>query len=220
VPKRSYEQYCGLARALDLVGERWTLLIVRDLSMGPQRYTDLLAGLPGIGSGLLAERLKQLEAEGLARRAKLPPPAAVPVYELTDEGEELASSLAPLALWGARRLGPKEQSLFRADWLLVMLRAVFDPNAAAGVHDTYEFEIDGEVLHVMVDDGRLRTARGPAPGRTDIRVRTDAETFIAVGTGQLSPTDALDQGRAEFDGSPEALTRCLRVFNSVPVTAG
>src|SRR4051794_27610243 len=97
--KRSYEQFCGLARALDLVGERWTMLLVRDLSLGPQRYSDPLSGLPGIGSGLLADRLKQLEADGVVQRAHLPPPAAVTVYELTESGQELARALIPLAVW-------------------------------------------------------------------------------------------------------------------------
>src|SRR5687768_3643780 len=140
MPKRSYEQFCGLARALDLVGERWTLLIVRDLALGPQRYTDLLDGLPGIGSGLLAERLKHLEAEGLVQRSQLPPPAqAVTVYELTDDGRQLSHAMLPLALWGARRLGPREPSLtYRSDWLLHSLWATFKPAAAAGVHDVYE----------------------------------------------------------------------------------
>src|SRR3954465_12520182 len=99
-----YDQFCGLASALDVVGERWTPLLVRDLALGPQRYSDLLAGLPGIGTNLLADRLPQLEAEGVVRRSPPPPPAASTVYELTDSGRELAEAMLPLAVWGARRL--------------------------------------------------------------------------------------------------------------------
>src|SRR3954465_11742396 len=102
-----YDQFCGLASALDVVGERWTLLLVRDLALGPQRYSDLLAGLPGMGTGLLAERLKHLETEGIVRRSMLPPPAAVAVYELTDDGKDLSEAILPLAMWGARHLGDK-----------------------------------------------------------------------------------------------------------------
>src|ERR687888_24922 len=103
--RRSYGQYCTLARALDVIGERWTLLVVRDLVLGPKRFTDLLEGLPGIGRNLLAARLRHLEAEGIVRRTTLPPPAASRVYELTEEGYDLMLATTPLAAWGARRLG-------------------------------------------------------------------------------------------------------------------
>src|SRR4051812_7250861 len=112
--RRTYGQYCALARALDLVGGRGTLLVVRDLIMGPKRFTDLLEGLPGIGRNLLVARLRHLEAEGIVRRATLAPPAASRVYELTDEGRDLAVALGPLTRWGARRLGQqREGELFR-----------------------------------------------------------------------------------------------------------
>src|SRR3954447_8418989 len=105
--KRSYGQYCALARAFDVIGERWTPLVVRELAVGPRRYADLLDGLPGIGTSLLAARLRDLEADGLVRQRRLPPPAARNVYELTPDGWELAEALLPLARWGTKRMGKR-----------------------------------------------------------------------------------------------------------------
>src|SRR5205807_10513448 len=120
--RRSYGQYCSLARALDIVGERWTLLIVRDLQLAPKRFTDLLDGLPGIGRNLLTARLRYLEHEGLIRRRQ---PSSYPrsvIYELTDDGQELAFALAPLARWGARRLGARDpDELFRPAWTVTAM---------------------------------------------------------------------------------------------------
>src|SRR3954471_15527003 len=102
--RRSYRQLCGLAAALDVVGERWTMLIVRDLSLGPRRYGELLEGLPGIGEGLLAQRLRHLESEALVQRTFSPDVGAV-VYQLTDDGRDLWTALVPLAAWGLERVG-------------------------------------------------------------------------------------------------------------------
>src|SRR5688572_9950283 len=117
--RRRYDQYCSAARALDLVGERWTLLVVRELLLWPRRYTDLAAGLPGIGSGLLASRLKELEAQGLVARRRLFPPASSIVYELTPAGRELEPVLDGLARWGARWLGaPRPEDAIRPRWVM------------------------------------------------------------------------------------------------------
>src|SRR5512142_1113364 len=107
MPEHRYHQYCGAARALDAVGDRWTLLIVRELILGPRRVTDLIDGLPGISRNLLTERLRTLAQDGLVARTELPPPAARQVYELTEEGRELADAMIPLVAWGARRLGAR-----------------------------------------------------------------------------------------------------------------
>jgi DNA-binding HxlR family transcriptional regulator/putative sterol carrier protein len=216
---RAYEQYCGLAKALDVVGERWTLLLVRDLYIGPQRYSDLLEGLPGIGSGLLAQRLQHLEAEGVVRRAQLPPPAASTVYELTPDGRELAEATLPLALWGARRLGPSDAAgTVRADWLFLSIRAQFKPERAADVHETYEFHVDGRVVHVRVDDGALDVRRGASAMEPDLRITTDALTLFDLGLGRLSPTDAFGTGRATIEGSAEAAQHCFAILG--PATDG
>src|ERR671933_1792279 len=121
---RSYEQFCGIARALDL-------LVVRDLLLGPKRFTDLRHGLPGIGSNVLAARLKELERAGVVQRRTLPPPAASTVYELTEYGRELEEPLLALGRWGARSLGRRQPGdALRAEWLAVALKAFFRPEAA------------------------------------------------------------------------------------------
>src|SRR3954463_4268528 len=115
MPERGYKQYCGLARALDIAGDRWTLLIVRELAPGPRRFTDLVDGLPGISRNLLTERLRALERDGLIARQELPPPAARRVSELTHDGRDLGKAMMPLVAWGAGRLGDRKPTdSFRA----------------------------------------------------------------------------------------------------------
>src|SRR5438105_13791967 len=109
-PRRSYDQYCAVARGLDVIGDRWTLLLVRDLLLGPKRYKDLLSGLPGIGTNLLAARLKELEAAGLIERTGLPPPAGSAVYQLTETGQASETVMTALARWGARFLAPPKKT--------------------------------------------------------------------------------------------------------------
>ncbi|MDQ1520207.1 MAG: hypothetical protein QOI55_1280 [Actinomycetota bacterium] len=182
--RRRYRQYCGLAHALEVVGERWSGLIVRDLTLGPQRYSDLRDGLPGVATNMLAERLKHLESEGIIARTTLPPPAAATVYALTDDGQRLADALMPLAHWGVQRLEAPGSDLVRAEWLAFGLRAQFDPDRARGVHDVYEFHVDDAVFHARVDDGTLTVARGVAPGAPDLTIVTDASSLMGVGRGK------------------------------------
>src|SRR3954462_10805280 len=117
MPDRTYNQYCGVARALDLVGERWALLVVRELTLGGKRFTDLKDGLPGIGTNVLATRLRQLEADGIVEKLRLAPPAATTIYVLTDHGRELVPAMQALGRWGARSLGePQPAQAMRAEW--------------------------------------------------------------------------------------------------------
>jgi DNA-binding HxlR family transcriptional regulator len=155
VSKR-YDQYCPIAHALGLVGERWSLLIVRELLQGPKRYTDLAGNLPGIGTNILASRLKELETCGLVSKRRLDPPAASQVYELTAYGRELKSVIGALALWGLRSIAPPTDDADLAPgWLYGALDAVFAPAAPSG---TFEFRIDGEVAAIV--DGAAR--QGPS----------------------------------------------------------
>src|ERR671932_1483923 len=129
-----YSQYCALARALDVAGDRWTLLIVRELAPGPRRFTDLLDGLPGISRNLLTERLRTLERDGIVARRDLPPPAARQVYELTEDGRDLANAMVPLIAWGARRLGDRKPTeSFHARWGALAMATFADREAAKGV---------------------------------------------------------------------------------------
>ena len=134
--KRGYNQFCAAARALDLLGERWTLLLIRDLLTGPKRYTDLLNGLPGIGTNLLAGRLKELESVGVVERNELPPPAASTVYELTERGRELQDVIGPLARWGLPLLERRgREQAWQPEWSILAMQATFRPERAAGVNE-------------------------------------------------------------------------------------
>lgn len=216
---RKYNQFCAAAKALDLLGERWTLLLIRELLVGPKRYTDLLNALPGMGTNLLADRLKALEAAAVIRQAELPPPAASKVYELTERGRELEALIVELARWGLPLLterGPDEA--WRPEWSILAMQATFRPGEAAGVEEEYAFVVDGEAFHARVEDGSVSTGMGT--GRDPAMIlNTDAETFLAVANGTMSIEEAVATGRFEIAGDPEALERCARIF-SLPAAAG
>jgi DNA-binding HxlR family transcriptional regulator len=210
---RTYEQHCGLAHALDIVGERWTLLIVRELLAGPRRYTDLAAGLVSVPSNVLALRLKEMEASGLVRRRQLPAPASsVVVYELTDEGEALGAAVTELARWGMRTLPPTTGGRpFRASWLVLALRARFDSAAAGGVEESYEFSIPGDgVVGFEVSDGVGRAFTGHAR-EPAVHITADADTLTALTAGAISGAEASARG-AEIDGRPDALERMRSIL--------
>lgn len=205
--RRTYDQYCTVAHALDVLGERWTLLLIRELLLGPRRFSDLQDGLPGIGTNILSTRLKALEADGIVRRTKLPPPAGSTVYELTELGRRLEPTLTELARWGSRILGPPHPDEHRSfRWLLSGIKATFDPAAAAGVSDVYELRIDGEAFWVSTEDGSIDVGVGPATN-PDAIITADLDSLLAVGTGRLSAQDALRDGRLEIEGDLEAARR-------------
>jgi len=156
--QKRYDAHCPVAHALGLVGERWSLLLVLELLHGPKRYTDLVGNLPGIGTNVLASRLRDLEAGGIVRKSVLPPPAASRVYELTDYGRELRPAIRELAVWGARSLGPPKagDELFPG-WLANALDTVLAPLAPPGrfefrVGDEVASLVDGEALPAPVED--------------------------------------------------------------------
>jgi DNA-binding HxlR family transcriptional regulator/putative sterol carrier protein len=218
--RRSYDQYCPAARALDVLGERWTLLIVRELLLGPKRYTDLLGGLPGIGPNVLADRLRHLQAAGVVERSSLPPPAASMVYELTPLGQGLRPVVLSLMTWGLHFLGtPKRGESSNPGWLLQMLEAGADRDAARGVRESYQFCVDGTVLHVDVDDGRVEAHEGPAHDPALVST-TDLDTFLALGARSIAPADAVADGRLEFEGDPEAAERAIRILGARLATLG
>jgi len=211
--KRTYNQFCPLARSLDFLGERWTLLVVRNLMIGPQRYKDLLDGLPGIGTNLLAERLKELEGEGIIHRRKLPPPAGSMVYELTELGKDLEQALIPLMRWGMWTLRrPAERTFMRPSWGILGFKIAFRPDAAKGLYETYEWRIDGEALHITVRDGDADFQQGPAL-RPDLVFSCDGGTFMGIAASSLSPAEALSSGRLKFEGSPAALAHFASMFS-------
>jgi DNA-binding HxlR family transcriptional regulator len=220
---KQFDQYCPMAHALSLVGERWSLLVVRELLKGPKRYTDLAAGLPGIGTNILAGRLRHLEQAGILRRRKLPPPAASTVYELTEYGAELDETLYALARWGARTLGPPGPDVeLYPEWGVNAFPALFHPDAARGLTETYVFRVGDDVFTVRIVDGHMQAAVG-AVEAPDLEVATDVGTFFAVASGELDPCDALAQGSVRVEGELDVLIRCFTVLSlarrGLPVAA-
>jgi DNA-binding HxlR family transcriptional regulator len=213
---KDYEQYCPLAHALGVVGERWTLLVVRELLHGPKRYTDLAEGLPRIGTNVLASRLRELERFGVVRKRKLPPPAASTVYELTEYGLELEEVMNALARWGARSLGPpRPDDELYPEWGVNALPALFNAEAARGLTETYVFAIGPDTFTARIENGHLYPCVEPAED-ADLRVETDMDTFFALASGDLSPNDAIAKGRARIDGDPAVLERCFTVLSLAP----
>jgi DNA-binding HxlR family transcriptional regulator len=210
-PARSYREYCAVARALDLLGQRWTLLIVRDLMLGPQRYTDLHAGLPGIATDMLSARLRMLEAEGLVERRELPPPAPATVYGLTEAGRGLAPVVRALGEVGLRLLdSPAPGEPVNAGPVVMSLNLTFRPGELA---ETYGLEVDGRHFTVAVDRRTVRTERG-APAAPAATFRTDARTLVAVLRGETEPERAVREGRVEVEGDPRALERFAAAFGA------
>jgi DNA-binding HxlR family transcriptional regulator len=211
VKNRAYGQYCGFARALEVVGERWALLIVRDLLLGPQRFTDLQNGLPGIPSNILTSRLKELEEAGLVRRRVAARPARGVVYELTEYGAELQDVVDRLGRWGAKSLGdPRPEEAVTARSLMTAMRSTFQPDAARGVTVSYELRFGEIALGVRVDDGTLHVTPGPLPGADLVIEATPA--IRALMAGELSPADALASGALTVTGDPRLLTRFASLF--------
>jgi DNA-binding HxlR family transcriptional regulator/putative sterol carrier protein len=213
VARRTYNQYCATAHTLDLVGERWTLLILREMLTGPKRFRDLHESLSGIGTGLLASRLKHLEAEGLVERVTLPPPARTPAYALTEAGAELEPAVMALSRWGMKwALGERKRGEhFRPGWAVLGMQAIFDPAAAADFDAVYEFRVGDDVFHARVDHGRIESLHGPAQ-RPDATIEAEADAFLELAAGRLSLADAIGSGSVSFSGDRQALRSLRGIF--------
>jgi DNA-binding HxlR family transcriptional regulator len=211
---RRYDQFCPVCHALGLVGERWALLVVRELLKGPKRYTDLLEGMPGIGTNVLAARLKELEGGGVVRKRKLPPPAASTVYELTEYGRELEEPLYALARWGARSMKPPAKNEdFYPDWGLNAFATLLDPETARGLTATYVVRVSDDVYTVALDGGKVHVEIG-ASEEAELDFATDRETFFGLASGGLDPRAALADGNVTIEkGKAPALERFFEVFN-------
>jgi DNA-binding HxlR family transcriptional regulator len=197
--KRSYGEQCGVARSLDVIGERWALLIVRELLLGPKRFNDLLAGLAGASPNVISQRLRELTASGVVRHRDLGPPARVGVYELTDWGRELEPVILHLGQWGTRAPLP-EGAHAGLDSLLLALQATADP---AVVNGRYELRVGADVLTVDGTSGTVRIRRGSAD-RPAATLATDAGTLFAVVFGSRTVAAAAKAGDLRLDGDPQA----------------
>jgi DNA-binding HxlR family transcriptional regulator len=200
-----------VARALDLVGERWALLVVRELLLGPKRFTDLRAGLPNLSPDVLSQRLRELERAGVVRRSTLPPPAASRVYELTGWGLELEPVVLALGRWGSGARFPAGDARIGVDSTIIALRTLFDPAAADGLDATFELRLDEQRFHARVAGGRLELARGAAE-EADATIRADPGTLSAVLWHGRGLTEAQRSGEVEIEGSRAAVRRFLGLF--------
>jgi len=210
---RTYGQYCAITTALDLIGERWSLLVVRELLDGPKRYTDLLAGLTGIATDMLATRLRDLEAAGVVTRRTLPPPAGSKVYELTPLGQDLRPMMIEMVRWGLRLLGePGTGMAFQPHGLSLWLHAMFHADRAHGAGLTAQFDVDGTSMHARIADGSIETGSGPAD-HPDVIIRSDAATLARVAR---DPDAAVDPGRIQITGSTDNVARLLSVLGIQP----
>src|SRR3954447_14458796 len=206
--RRDYFDGCGAAHALDLVGERWALLVVRELMLGPKRFTDLRAGLPHASPNVLSQRLRELEDVGVLRRRRLPPPAASAVYELTEWGLELEPVLQTLGRWAARAL--PESDGIKVDSFVLSLRTLFVPERAADIDVTLQLVLDDQPFRVRLGHGELDIQRGEVPD-ADVTVRCSPTTLARVVHMGLPVTDAQADGSLELTGDVAALNHLVDV---------
>lgn len=210
---REYGQFCGLARALEMVGERWTLLIVRNLLSGPQRYTDLRKGLPAIPTNILSARLKQLEEAGLVTRRALPHPERAVVYELTEYGRELEPALIALGRWGARTMTvPRAGEVVTPESVAMAFRTTYRPEAARGTTVGYEVRMGDFTLRVQITHGALTVGIGPHPAPDLVVERLSDQGIHALMTGATTPEHALADGSVRVEGDPALLHRFVEAF--------
>ncbi|AWS43058.1 helix-turn-helix domain-containing protein [Streptosporangium sp. 'caverna'] len=207
--RRDYGQYCGLARALELIGERWALLIVRNLAVRPHRYTDLLDGLPGIPTNVLSTRLKELEHSGTIERRIAPAPQRGVLYALTPLGHELEPAIFALGRWGALHMDePRPGEIVTSESVIMNLRGVFDAEAAAALSACWEIRAPDLVLHLVVTDGKLEAGVGPAPAEPDLVITFQPDELPSY----RELMQAAKCGLVELSGRRELLDTFLRVF--------
>jgi DNA-binding HxlR family transcriptional regulator len=209
--KRTYGEACGIPRALDRVGERWSLMIVRELVLGPKRFTDIRAGLPGLSPDILAQRLRDLEETGVIARKTLPPPAASKVYELTEWGHELEPVLIALGRWGARAPGPPADACMSFDSHILSLLTLFDPKVAGDFETTLELRLDGRPFRAELHGGELEIVPGE-PAAPDATVTGTADALLAVSHGRRELDEAVRSGDMAIEGDGAAVKRFLGLF--------
>ena len=209
---RRYGDRCGIARALDIVGDRWALLVVRELIFGPKRFLQLRHGLHGISPNVLSQRLRDLEDAGLVRHEMLEPPASVAVYELTARGLALEPVLLELGRWGSQEPVTTAREL-SVSALLLALKTVFDP--AAGADATYAVRVDGQWFGLTVADRSIDITPG-RPLQPTVTFDTDAATLRAIAFGREPVAAAERDGRLTVQGDRAAAERFTHMF-PVPV---
>jgi DNA-binding HxlR family transcriptional regulator len=202
---------CGIAHASDLLGQRWALLVVRELLLGPKRFTDLRTGIPDISPNVLGQRLRELEESGIVGRRRLAPPAATQVYELTEWGRQLESAVLALGRWASGSPTFPRGAEMGPDSLVLALKSTFDPAKAAGLEATYELRLGEIPFRVQISDGRFEAAHGEAES-PDATVRSDPDTIAGVVFGENRLGTAVDSGDLEIDGSRRAVNSLFRAL--------
>ncbi len=211
VVKRGYGQYCGFARALELVGERWALLIIRDLLVGPKRFSEIERGLPGIPTNILTSRLNELEDNGLVRRRVLERPAKGVAYELSEEGLALEDAVLTLGRWGAQRLGePGPRETVTEDSIAMALRTTFRPEAAGKARLAYLLKLGPIEVHALVRNGAVTVGRGTI-AKPDLIIET-GPAMRALMAHELSPSEAIKKKLVRLTGDRKLLDRFVQIF--------
>lgn len=209
--KRSYDDGCAAAHALDLIGERWALLVVRELLFGPKRFTDLRTGLPGASPNVLAQRLRELEGEGVVRRHRLPPPAAARVYELTQWGTELEPVIMALGRWGGRSRSLPRDAAMSVDSIMLALKTSFRPELARGFTADLVLELHDDTFRVQVSPHRIRIDRG-ANGHRLATIRSGPATLDDVIWNGRPVDDAIGAGDLSITGDRQVVERFVGLF--------
>jgi DNA-binding HxlR family transcriptional regulator len=210
--KRDYGQFCGLAGALNVIGERWTLLVVRELLIGPARFNELLDNLPGMGPNLLTERLRTLVELGVGAQQPVPGDGRARQYALTEVGEQLRRPVLALARWGLQFLDEDDSTgATRAAWGFLAVQSMVCPEAVPDVSEVYEFRVAEQVFSIAVRDGGVTFGRGPVR-EPDLTVECDPDTFVRIGARMMSPYDAIATGAVKITGAPESVQRITRML--------
>jgi DNA-binding HxlR family transcriptional regulator/putative sterol carrier protein len=209
--KRKYDDGCAVAHGLDLIGERWALLVVRDLLLGPKRFTDLRAGMPAASADMLTQRLRELGETGIVQRRKLPPPAGSWVYELTDWGAELEPIVTQLSRWSSRSPTLRKDADIGVDSLVLALKALFDPQAAEGLRAIFALRLGENHFRIQIADGQLVLARGEAD-QADATIDTDPGTLSALLWKNRRLADALRAGDLTLDDPKGLAERFTGLF--------
>jgi DNA-binding HxlR family transcriptional regulator len=209
--ERTYGQGCAIAHALDLVGERWALLVVRDLLLGPKRFTDLLTGLPGASPGVLTQRLRELTDSGVLARRRLAAPAASWVYELTPWGEQLAPVVTGLAQWASQSPSLPYDAPLGTDSLMLSLGALFDRSAAAGLEATIAIHLGDEPFRVCIAHGEITVSRGDNHN-PDATLHTDQRSLLALLRTDTPLDEVQANGALRITGNAKVVQRFRRLF--------
>jgi DNA-binding HxlR family transcriptional regulator len=208
---RTIEDGCGIAHASELLGQRWALLVVRELLLGPKRFTDLRSGIPDISPNVLGQRLRELEQSGIVRRRKLAPPAAAQVYELTEWGQGLEPAVLSLGRWASGSPSFPRDAEMGPDSLVLALKSTFDPAKAGGLDATYELRLGQVPFRILVSDDRFEASHGEAES-PDATIRSDPDTLTGIVFRGKPLGQAVEAGKVGIDGSRQAVRALLRAL--------